>query len=473
VFPTADLPSGDPSDAPAFAPLACPDVAGTAMTLHEKAAAFDTAARKWHLPVGQDLWYSVFLKDDLLTFDKVDMSDNVGSWTAMYSASQAFRYAATRDPEALDNLRRVVRGEHDMMRITGVRGLFSRVFLDPDLPGFPARDQLAAWYPNCDLSKQHCKRFNEVTTGEFAGWWFKNDVSKDEYAAHMFAMAVAWERVDDPEVRDRVKDIVTAVGDHLVDHGLRITDIDGQTTTFGQMGAVGFDDFPGFDAILTLSWLKLAAEVGGQKYRDFYDNCLLQKAGVQECVPDEPPQPYTAYFDQVGLDLDCLTNWNNHNMAQLAMYALLRFEEDPAVRAACRKALRDQLWDADDPRPMRVQQNTLYTFFYLVNRDPADPWPTDEARDAICTLKRFPESKAHHAVDTVTGYTEVCKDRGGDPLTDVFIPIEKASMDNYQWSRNPWEMEKEVANPKLVESPEDFLLAYWMGRAYGFITPEM
>ena len=46
-------------------------------------------------------------------------------------------------------------------------------------------------------------------------------------------------------------------------------------------------------------------------------------------------------------------------------------------------------------------------------------------------------------------------------------------MDKYQWSRNPWEMEKEVANPKLVESPEDFLLAYWMGRAYGFITPEM
>jgi hypothetical protein len=46
-------------------------------------------------------------------------------------------------------------------------------------------------------------------------------------------------------------------------------------------------------------------------------------------------------------------------------------------------------------------------------------------------------------------------------------------MDNYQWSRNPWELEKDPGDPALVESPEDYLLAYWMGRWWGFIGEEM
>jgi len=413
----------------------------------------------------------VFLKEDLATFDHVDMSDNVGTWTALYAASQAFRYAATRDPEALANLRQAIRGEQAMLAITGVRGLFTRVFVDPALPGFPSAEQLAAWYPDCDLAAGHCKRFNEVTEGPYAGWWFKNDVSKDEYAAHLFSMAVAWELVEDPEVRERVADVVTAVGDHLVDNGLRIVDIDGAVTTYGRLYATGLDDFPGFNALLALSWVKLAAVVGGAKYDDFYRRCLLQEEGATACIPGEPPRPYTDYLGAVGLDLDCGTNWNNHNMAQLAVYALLRMETDPARQAAYRTALRDQLWAADDPRPMSAQQNSLYTFFYLVNREPADPWPAEAARAALCVLQRFPAEKFHHATDTIDRYPEVCRDRSDDPLTDVVVPIDETGMDNFLWIRNPYELEREPEDRQHVDSPEDFLLAYWLGRYYGFIAP--
>ncbi len=460
-----------------FEPLACPGVAGTPMNLHQKAEYFDMVARKWHLPPGQDHWFSVRLKEDLDTFDQVDMSDNVGSWTAIYSASQSFRYAVTKDPEALENLRRVVRGEHNMMKITGVPGLFSRVMINPALPGFPSADKLAVWYPDCDLAVKHCKRFNEVKEGEFKGWWFKNDVSKDEYAAHMFAMATAWEVVDDPEVRERVADIVLQVGDHLVDHQLAITDIDGKMTLFGGMMAMGVDDFPGFDAVLTLSWLKLAAVVGGAekgaKYQQFIDDCLLQKNGVKECIPGEPPHPYTDYLDMVGLDLGCKTNWNNHNMSQLAMFSLIRTEEDPQLKDIYRKTLRQQMWEPDDPYPMNEQKKTLYTMFYLINKAPKDPWPEQAAADALCTLKSFPEHKAHLPVDTVSQYETICTTRGDDPMTDQVIPIDQVAMDNYLWGGNPYELEEDPGDPQLVESPEDYLVAYWMARYFGFVTPEM
>lgn len=463
---------GDAGDVNPGQALTCPDQAFVSRSLREKAERFDALGRKWHLPAGQNLWYSVFLKEDLETFDRIDMSDNVGMWTATYAASQSFRYAVTRDPEALENLRRVIRGEHDLVRVTGVRGLFTRVMIDPTLPGFPSAEQLASWYPDCDLAVKHCKRYVEVTEGEYRGLWFKTDVSKDEYSGHLLSMATAWEFVDDPEVRERVRDIVLAVGDHLIEHGLRITDIDGRVTTFGHLNALALDDFPGFNAILALAWMRLAATVGGGKYLDFYQSCLLQAAGEKECIPGEPPMPYTFYLDSVGLNLDCKTNWNNHGMAQFGMWALLRFEDDPLLKRTYQKALREQLWDADDPRPMRAQHNTLWTFFYLINRDPDDPWPEEEATTALCVLYRFPDSKHHRAIDNLSKYRQVCTDRSGDPMTDVVIPIDDTGMDNFLWFRNPYEMERDEEDLRHVESPEDFLLAYWFGRYFGLIAPD-
>jgi hypothetical protein len=470
-----DVPEADAPDAGRFDALECPLAVppATPESLQDKAAAFDALAQSLHIRPGQDLLFGAHLAADLATFDRVDMSDNVGSWTSMYSASQAFRYAATRSPEALDNLRRVVRGQRDMLRITGVKGLFTRVIIDPSLPGFPTAEQLAAWYPDCDLSKGHCKRFNEVASGPYAGKWFKNDVSKDEYAAQMFAMTVAWELVDDPEVREMVREVALAVGDHLLDHGLRITDIDGAVTTYGRIYATGFDDFPGFNAGLALAWVKLAAAVGGGRHADYYRDCLLQQGGENPCIPDESPLPYTDYLADAGLDLGCLTNWNNHNMLQVAYYGLLRLEEDPDLRTTYRAALRDHLWDPGDSKPMSLQQNSLFTFFYLANRDPADPWPTDAARDALCTLRRYPARKNHFPVDTTTGRAVACTDRSGDPLGFDMVPIEQSAADNYQWGRNPWDMEVDPGDARTVESPEDFLLAYWLGRWFGFIREGM
>ena len=61
----------------------------------------------------------------------------------------------------------------------------------------------------------------------------------------------------------------------------------------------------------------------------------------------------------------------------------------------------------------------------------------------------------------------------GDPMTDVVIPIAQTGMDNFLWFRNPYDMEQEPEDPKTVESTEGYLLAYWVGRYFGFITPDM
>ncbi|MCX7944233.1 MAG: hypothetical protein N2746_06980 [Deltaproteobacteria bacterium] len=457
-----------------FRPVYCnKDIKITSKKLREKAEYFDKIARELHIPKGQELLFSVFVREDSMTFDKVVMSDNVGTWTALYTASQAFRYATTKEKEALENLKTTLKGQHNLLKITGVRGLFTRIYVNPKLPGFPSAEQLNNWYPDCDLSVKHCKRFVEVEDGEFKGYFFKTDVSKDEYAHHMFSMSVLWNLIDDTEVKSIVRDIVQQVADHLMENNLRIIDIDGKVTTFGRMYATAFDDFPGFNALLTLSWFKLASVVGGEKYLSYYKNCLLQKRGRYKCIKDEEPTPYTDYLNNIGLNLDCKTNWNNHNMAQISMFHLIQNEDDRELNKYYKEILYSQLWNANDPRPMRAQQNTLYTFFFAINKPENQRLPTEELSDAICVMQMFPERKHQYAVDTLNRYKTVCYDRSNEPLTDIVIPINEYGMDNFLWIRNPYKLKIEPENLFLIESPEDYLLAYWIGRYYGFIDENM
>ncbi|MGC9044599.1 MAG: hypothetical protein ACP5KG_12180, partial [Myxococcota bacterium] len=79
----------------------------------------------------------------------------------------------------------------------------------------------------------------------------------------------------------------------------------------------------------------------------------------------------------------------------------------------------------------------------------------------------------HYPVDTLNRYSAVCYDRGDEPLTDIIIPINEYGIDNFLWIRNPYKLKIEPENRLLVESPEDYLLAYWMGRYYGFISEDM
>src|SRR5262249_22610112 len=55
-----------------------------------------------------------------------EASDNDGLWTAAYVAAEAFRYAATHDPEARAAARASMQAMLDLVRYSGV-------------PGFPAR----------------------------------------------------------------------------------------------------------------------------------------------------------------------------------------------------------------------------------------------------------------------------------------------------------------------------------------------
>lgn len=442
--------------------------------LARKAAQFDEIAQSLHVPPGQDLIHTAFLTPDLESVVRYKVADNAGLWTSLYAASQAYRYATTGSQQALNNVRRAVRGELDLMRITGVAGLFARAYVDPTLPGFPTEQELYDQYPDCDLAVEHCKRWTLVTEAPYAGRLFKNDVSKDEYAGHMYAMGVVAELVDDAEIQTMATEIVTEVADHLMASSLELRDIDGEVTQHGLMSALGGDDFPGFNAALTLSWFRVAATVTGEgRFLDFYRNCLLHE-DLAACSDQVAAtyQPYPDYLPAVGLSVGCNANFNNHNMVQLSLFNLLRFEDVETTREQLQALYAEHIWDPVDRIPMRTQQNPLFTFFWEINRHPDTSFPAAELDDAVCVLKQYPDEKYRRAVDT-SGYPEACTDRFGEPMTDQVIPVHEREADNFQWTKNPYKIEVIPEDRTRIESPEDYLLAYWMGRYYGILPAEL
>ncbi|MGC8926620.1 MAG: hypothetical protein ACP5QK_01715 [Myxococcota bacterium] len=82
----------------------------------------------------------------------------------------------------------------------------------------------------------------------------------------------------------------------------------------------------------------------------------------------------------------------NEILLKFYIFHLIQNETDVELNNYYRNILHSRLWDADDPKPMKIQQNTLYTFFYAINRPENQQLPINELIDAICVMKIFPET---------------------------------------------------------------------------------
>ncbi|MEI6579070.1 MAG: two-component regulator propeller domain-containing protein, partial [Eubacteriales bacterium] len=96
------------------------------MTLEDKARHYQKTVEKYH--VRKDGYVTVRFLDVPGEIENgyVEVSDNDGTWTAMYMACQAYRYGATGEKDALENARRTFKALQKLTVIT-------------DIPGFTAR----------------------------------------------------------------------------------------------------------------------------------------------------------------------------------------------------------------------------------------------------------------------------------------------------------------------------------------------
>ncbi len=434
-------------------------------TLRQKAAYFDEVSRTQHL-AGDGLYRNIYLTEDLQEVEHWKQTENTILWSGMYLASQAFRYAVTRDSEAVENAKTVLSGLHDLTEVTGVKGLYGRTLWRPDV----AYDSDGAGNPG----------WSDSTS--MPGWRFRNDVSKDGYDGLMFGYAAAMEHFDDEEIIDEVKQRLAEISEHLVNNGLRIIDVDGQVTEHGALYQSALDDYPGFNAMLASSFIKVAQSANDDSHLDdFYYACLM-KTRTGDC-PDFEIADLGSYIesmeDRLFLFLpNCKQNYDNFDMCYQAIYPLLRREQDPLLRTRLVGVLENNMFHTENPEYQSVALigNTWYTFAYaaLVKHDPEnDPVLKQAMDDAVCKLKEFPERKFERHVPA-SARKEVCRTRLDTPAAAEPIPLSEYPFDNYLWRLDFFEIQAEhEEDRRLVWSAEDYLLVYWMGRYHGFIPEDL
>ena len=438
-------------------------------TLAEKAVYFDKVAREQHI-TGDGLMRNIYLTEDLQAVDHYEHAENVILWSGIYIASQALRYRVTGDAEALENTRIVVEALGYLTAVTGSRGLYARSMDDPEVSYNSVSTEHPGW--------------TDSPVKGYEGWRYRNDVSKDGYDGLMMGYALALEHFDDEELRETIRGRLRDIMDHIISNGLQLIDAHtGEVTEHGRLYYSAVDDWPGFNALLISSWIKVAVRaLGDEELDDFYYGCLMRMREGVEC-PDIEFADLGSYIDAMETMLilfqpDCKENYDSFDMAYQAMYPLLRLEEDETLHERLLGSLRTNMFHTDDPkyRSLVPLGNAFFAFAYaaLTGDDPAEDALLREAVDnAVCTMKRFPDEKYQHYIPK--GEQEaVCISRLDRGRSDVPIPLEEYYFDNYLWRLDFYEIEpaERPEDRRQVFSPEDYLLAYWMGRYHGILSED-
>ncbi len=456
-------------------------------------------------------------KDDVIARDT---GENDGLFSSIYVASQILRYAATKEQEALENIKLSLGGTYRQLLITGTPGVYTREIKTPGVPGMSCPENDCRYFPDInrdDMDKddnrwvrvqngciQHFGGENatytsdtectgewitEETCGldEYNGYCWLDNVSQDEYSGHMMAAALAAKLVDDDEVQAIAKDIYDQVLNHLVDNDLGLIDHDGLTTEHGRFWAYSLTDYPGFNALFVLSWFLSGIEATGQeRLLEYYENCLWKSEGPSDCIPhlmEKPDKAYIEYMEEALIlyvgENACMSNWNNFSMAFLSILPLIMNETDPVRRARYQYVLEEHMirekvagTENYNVRSVIVQNNPMYNFIYAAMRDNSEGPDIDAVNGAICQLRQFPISKADYDRDVShDGRPEntECTARNGGYLADTPLEIwQRCPQTNVFWN-NPYKWESCSENHNRIHPGSDYLFTYWLGRYFGFL----
>ncbi|MGD9855873.1 MAG: hypothetical protein AB7U20_13085, partial [Planctomycetaceae bacterium] len=361
------------------------------MTLAKKAAFFEEEIDKYHRRTSHGYVLGVNLKQprDKSEWTQHD-SDNDGLWTSMYGAGECFAYAATKDPLAKKRATAAFEAVRFLSEVTQGGS-------HPAPRGFPARTVRPTSGPNPNddpgYTVEGDRRRQEQDpqwkiisprwpTSADGKWYWKTDTSSDELDGHYFLYALYYDLVAETEAeKQRVRDVVAAITDHLIEHDFALVDHDGKPTRWARFGPkdLGSGDMitqRPLNSLSILSYLKAAEHVTGDvKYGEAYRS-LLDDHGYKASILISKTQsgPGTG-------------NQSDDEMAFMNYYNALAYEQDSELRRLYLTSLYQYFQNE------RPELNPLFNFIFAAQfqggagrfRRGVDPSVLEEALD---TLKR-------------------------------------------------------------------------------------
>lgn len=380
--------------------------------------------------------------------------DNDGQYTSMYLAMESYRFAVTKDPTAKENARKAFNALKFLHTVTKTDGFVARTVIPVSWNRMadPNKTMSDREWADKRIHEPRATRVEDMWVQSDDGIWrWKRGTSSDEITGHMYGYLFYFDLVADKQEKKRVKDHVLKIVDYIIDHHYVFIDIDGKHTAWGVWAPEYLNNDPDWagerniNSVEILSYLKLAYHVSGEEhYQEEYYKLLNNYK----------------YSNNIVHALVTLPAWQTHiddELLALAYPVLLLYEEDPELQKLYHQSL-DNWYDA-----LKNDDSPFFYFTYnafsgeklnldksgkLLQDNPLDliRWRVDNSRREDLHLTRSPILE--------------------DIQTSRLVPPDERGI--MRWDNNPWKAVQ--GDGGYTESDGVYwLLAYWMGRYYGYI----
>jgi hypothetical protein len=241
------------------------------------------------------------------------------------------------------------------------------------------------------------------------------------------------------------------IADHIIEHGYYLVDLDGQPTTWGIWAPqdLNADLFRmgdrGLNALEILALLRAVHHITGEaRFLERYQDLISRHGYALNVIAQRHNVPGHV-------------NHSDDELAFLSYDPLLRYEDDPALRALYLRGL-ERAWQLE-----RAERCPLWGWIYG-----AATGRSCDADAAIEALTEIPLDLVNYPVDQ-TGRLDVVErpyqDRHGHLQSEQVLSwLERPLM---KWNGNPYSLQGGDGRSELAGT--FWLLAYWMGRYCGFV----
>ncbi|MBI4556981.1 MAG: hypothetical protein HY706_05300 [Candidatus Hydrogenedentes bacterium] len=376
-------------------------------------------------------------------FVSYNMPDNA-YMTGIYAGMLAMKYAVTKDENVRKEAGQALQALHLLSTVSGKKGLLARAAVRKDMPFLDD----GKWYDSPDGTYR-----------------WRADVSSDQMDGVIYGFCLLFDLVaDDAEKKIIAPDVADLVGS-ILDNKLRIVDIDGTPTTWGSYYPEYVRIREHMNALLLLQHVKVAHHVTGDERFDKEYLRIANDLGYADLA-------VTARGNANPLIEDAV-NYSDDVLLYLAYYPLLVLEKDVALRDKYLASLR-RTWEGDGKFPgIKPLGCTYYAFTVHAFLDDASG---DEA--GINTLKWFPLDMKWNR-DVILAYEKQFKftfdptPKSSEPGKGEVVPIDRRPKDWSAWVWDPYVAGDRKDHPGIYYGGLDYLMAYWLGRYHGYLSPEM
>ncbi|SOE21069.1 hypothetical protein SAMN06298216_1541 [Spirosomataceae bacterium TFI 002] len=417
------------------------------MTLEEKANFFDKQVRSRHIRNGFNASLSHMEKGNIATGYLSD-SDNDGLWTTMYMGGEIFKYATTKSPEALLNLRESL----DAME---------RLYTINPVPGFPSRSFERRGF----IEKLHDpERWQHAPDPE---WDWKSTTSSDEVIGHIFAFGAIAELIPDQEMKKRSIALIDTLMSHIVKNDMYLIDFDGKPTLWGKWNPDYVNSFPTnigdrkLNSSNIIAMLQTAYHfTQKEKYKEKAME-LMYKFGYLENLLRPMEEIGKANDNDNDKSKLLSDSWNHSDdeMYFLGYWGLYRYAFDETLREKYKRAIIDH-WEAERPE----KEGAWNIFTALTNTSDFD------LEEAVWYLQEHPidlinwDISNSHRKDI-----ELLEPNFRKQTTKEVLPPDERPIQRH--NGNMFNLDRQGGNGVSENSAGDiWLLPYWMGRYLGVIS---